>query len=237
MSHTDPNLTYAWLIPIFPLFGFLVNGFLGFKLPKAVSGGLATLAVFGSFAVAVSLFLHITGLPADARQLVVPGLSWMSVPTDPQGIPGFDVNFELLVDPLSVLMMLIITGVGGLIHLYSTGYMAADKNYPRFFTYLNLFVFFMLLLVMANNMLLLFVGWEGVGLCSYLLIGYFYEKKSAGDAAKKAFIVNRIGDVGVLIGMFLLFHYFGTLDFVTGMAGNTGILEAAPKLLSLATPT
>ena len=178
--------------------------------------------MFGSFAVAVSLFLHITGLGADARQIVVPGLSWMTVPADPQGIHGFDVNFELLVDPLSVLMMLIITGVGGLIHLYSTGYMAADKNYPRFFTYLNLFVFFMLLLVMANNLLLLFVGWEGVGLCSYLLIGYFYEKKSAGDAAKKAFIVNRIGDVGVLIGMFLLFHYFGTLDFLHGHGRRHG---------------
>ena len=237
MAHIDPSLSYAWLIPAFPLLGFLINGFLGFRLPKRLSGGLATLAVFGSFAVAVSLFLHVTGQPQDARQIVVPGLSWLTVPDDPQGIHGFDVNFELLVDPLSVLMMLIITGVGGLIHLYSTGYMAADKNYPRFFTYLNLFIFFMLLLVMANNMLLLFVGWEGVGLCSYLLIGYFYERQSAGDAAKKAFIVNRIGDVGVLIGMFLLFHYFGTLDFVTGMAGNTGILDAAPHLLAVATPT
>ena len=234
MAHIDNSLSYAWLIPLFPLLGFLINGFFGFKLPKVVSGGLATVAVFGSFVVALLLFQHITGQPEDARQLIVPGLSWLTVPTDPQGIHSLQINFELLVDPLSVLMMLIITGVGGLIHLYSTGYMAADKNYPRFFTYLNLFVFFMLLLVMANNLLLLFVGWEGVGLCSYLLIGYFFEKQSAGDAAKKAFIVNRIGDVGVLIGMFLLFHYFGTIDFLR--ADSQGILQNLPALAS-ATPT
>src|SRR6185437_1504156 len=116
---------------------------------------------------------------------------------------------------------------GGLIHLYSIGYMGSDKDFTRFFTYLNLFVFFMLLLVMGNNLLILFIGWEGVGLCSYLLIGYFYEKKSAGDAAKKAFIMNRIGDVGVLIGMFLIYKYFGTLDFVKGHAGIAGIADVA----------
>ncbi len=237
MSHNDQSLLYAWLIPLFPFLGFLFNAFVGGRFPKAVSGGVATVAVFASFAVALSLFLHVTGADAAHKQATVFLAPWMSGPANPQGVPAFNVNFELLIDPLSVLMMLIITGIGGLIHLYSTGYMAADNGYKRFFTYLNLFVFFMLLLVMSNNLLLLFVGWEGVGLCSYLLIGFFYERKSAGDAAKKAFIVNRIGDVGVLIGMFLIFHYFGTLDFVTGHDNIIGMLEAAPSLVALASGT
>jgi NADH-quinone oxidoreductase subunit L len=235
MSHTDPHLWVAWLIPLFPFVGFLFNAFWGGKVAKAVSGGLATVAVFASFGVACYLFSFITG--HDNKQWTVYLAPWLTAPGNPSGVPAFNVNFEFLIDPLSVLMMLIITGIGGLIHLYSTGYMAADKDYKRFFTYLNLFIFFMLLLVMGNNLLLLFVGWEGVGLCSYLLIGYFYEKKSAGDAAKKAFIVNRIGDVGVMIGMFLIFHYFGTLDFVTGHDGIPGMLQAAPNLVTLASGT
>jgi NADH-quinone oxidoreductase subunit L len=241
MPHSDPSLIYAWLIPLFPLIGFLINGLLGpltgKPLPQKLAGGLATVAVFASFIVACALFQHVTSADAAHKQATVFLAPWLSVPTDPNGIHSFAVNFELLIDPLSVLMMLIITGVGGLIHLYSTSYMAADKDYQRFFTYLNLFIFFMLFLVMANNLLMLFIGWEGVGLCSYLLIGYFYEKKSAGDAAKKAFIVNRIGDVGVLIGMFFLFHYFHTLDFVTGYSTVVGMTEAAPALLAAATPT
>ena len=236
MPHSAQTLSYAWLIPLFPLVGFLINGLLGTKLPKLASGVIGTLAVFLSFAVAVRLFMVVTAADEAHRQLTVYLAPWLNVPTDPNGIHSFAVNFELLIDPLSVLMMLIITGVGGLIHLYSTAYMAADKGYQRFFTYLNLFIFFMLLLVMANNLLMLFIGWEGVGLCSYLLIGFFYEKRSAGDAAKKAFIVNRIGDVGVLIGMFFMFHYFGTLDFVTGHSGILGMTEAAPAVVALATP-
>ena len=239
--HSDPSLFYAWLIPLFPLIGFFINGvagpLFGKPLPKLFAGSVATVAVFASFAVAVSLFLHVTSADAAHKLSTVYLAPWLSVPTDPQGIHSFTVNFELLIDPLSVLMMLIITGVGGLIHLYSTSYMAADNGYQRFFGYLNLFVFFMLMLVMSNNILGLFIGWEGVGLCSYLLIGFFYEKKSAGDAAKKAFIVNRIGDVGVLIGMFFVFHYFGTLDFVTGHSGIVGITEAAPMLLTAASGT
>ena len=240
MSHSDPSLWYAWLIPLFPLIGFLINGVLSplFKINvKAVSGWLATAMVFASFAVAVSLFIHITQAPEGQRQVTTYLAPWFNVTGDPSGIPNFQVNFELLIDPLSVLMMLIITGVGGLIHLYSVGYMASDPHYQRFFTYLNLFVFFMLLLVMGNNLLVLFVGWEGVGLCSYLLIGYFFEKKSAADAAKKAFIVNRIGDVGVLIGMFMIFQYFHTLDFTTGHSNVMGMLQAAPNLVTLASGT
>ena len=242
MPHSDQTLLYAWLIPFFPLIGFLINGVLGpltgKPLPKVVAGFIGTAAVFASFVVACLLFQHVMAALDGHKQATVYLAPWLYVPADPNGvIHSFAVNFELLIDPLSVLMMLIITGVGGLIHLYSTSYMAEDKGYQRFFTYLNLFIFFMLLLVMANNLLMLFIGWEGVGLCSYLLIGFFYEKKSAGDAAKKAFIVNRIGDVGVLIGMFFLFHYFNTLDFVTGQSGVTGMTEAAPAILRLATPT
>ena len=242
MPQLRPDLQIAWLIPLLPLLGFFVNGFLNNglmrgKMPTKLSGGFATLMVFCSFCIACYLFTVVSGAAAGAKQMIVPGFPWLTAINDPTGIANLQVNFDLLIDPLSVLMMLIITGVGGLIHLYSTGYMAADKGYSRFFTYLNLFVFFMLLLVMANNMLLLFVGWEGVGLCSYLLIGYFFEKQSAADAAKKAFIVNRIGDVGVLIGMFLLFHYFGTLDFVHQIAPHVGpgILQAAPHLPAIAT--
>ena len=240
MTHSDSSLFYAWLIPLFPLLGFLINGVLGpltgKPLPKIVAGTIGTLAVFASFAVAVLLFLHVTGAPEGHKLSTVYLAPWLNIPNvvPGEGIHSFNVNYELLIDPLSVLMMLIITGVGGLIHLYSTSYMAADKGYQRFFTYLNLFVFFMLMLVMSNNILGLFIGWEGVGLCSYLLIGFFYEKKSAGDAAKKAFIVNRIGDVGVLIGMFFVFHYFGTLDFVTGHSAMMGITQAAPMLTQAA---
>ena len=236
-------LWYAWLIPLFPLVGFMINGVLGpltgKPLPKIVAGTIGTIAVFASFAVAVLLFLHVTSAPEGHKLATVYLAPWLNIPNVVQGegIHSFNVNYELLIDPLSVLMMLIITGVGGLIHLYSTSYMAADKGYQRFFTYLNLFVFFMLMLVMSNNILGLFIGWEGVGLCSYLLIGFFYEKKSAGDAAKKAFIVNRIGDVGVLIGMFFVFHYFGTLDLVTGHSAMTGITQAAPMLAQAASGT
>lgn len=222
------ELSIAWLVPLLPLIGFLINGLFGGATKKA-AGPIATALIFGSFAISCYLFQHVLSAPEGAKQTTVYLAPWLYAPADPT-LPGhqpLQINFELLIDPLSVLMMLIITGVGGLIHLYSIGYMAADKGYTRFFTYLNLFVFFMLFLVMGNNLLVLFIGWEGVGLCSYLLIGYFYEKKSAGDAAKKAFIMNRIGDVGVLIGMFLLFQYFGTLDFVTGHAGVTGIVAAA----------
>src|SRR5579884_3375407 len=213
----ESSFWIAWLIPLFPLLGFLFCGFFGRKLPKVASGGVATAAVFAGFVVACILFFMLQGNPGPHSVYLAP---WFVIPGY-GGVAPLQVNFELLVDPLSSLMLLIITGVGGLIHLYSTGYMAEDSGYPRFFTYLNLFIFFMLLLVLGNNFLLMFVGWEGVGLCSYLLIGYYTERKSAADAAKKAFIVNRIGDVGVLIGMFLAFQYFHTLDFYSGHAAAT----------------
>jgi NADH-quinone oxidoreductase subunit L len=219
----------AWLIPLFPLVGFLINGFIGSTLPKNVSGAIGTGAVFASFIVAVGVFFGVQADPSVHHTVYL--ATWFSIPAS-YNAGQLQVNWEMLIDPLSALMLLIITGIGGLIHLYSTSYMAEDSGYSRFFTYLNLFIFFMLLLVTGNNMVMMFVGWEGVGLCSYLLIGFWFEKKSAADAAKKAFIVNRVGDVGVLIAMFMAFRYFGTLDFYNGRGfldnpSNQGLLLQA----------
>ncbi|MDR3709553.1 MAG: NADH-quinone oxidoreductase subunit L [Capsulimonadaceae bacterium] len=221
MVHSDPEFAKAWLIPALPLLGFLFNGLAGGLVTKRVAGAVATAAVFGSFALGLMLFGQLSGDPTAHINTLAP---WFVVPGF-NGAAPLVVNYEILIDHLSLLMILIITGVGGLIHLYSTGYMAADKGYTRFFSYLNLFIFFMLLLVMGNNMVLMFVGWEGVGLCSYLLIGFWYEKESAAAAALKAMVVNRIGDVGVLIGMFLAFWYFKTLDFHN--VSGTGLLDLA----------
>jgi NADH-quinone oxidoreductase subunit L len=214
----------VWLIPFLPLLGFFINAFIGKKLGKPGSGALATAAVFASFAVSVVVFLALLALPAEERRAtagLVPGgfdVPWIS-------ISNFEVRFNALIDPLSMLMCLIITGIGGLIHLYSMGYMATDRDYPRFFTYLNLFIFFMLTLVLGGNLLLMFVGWEGVGLCSYLLISFWYEDMNNSRAGNKAFIVNRIGDVGFALGMMAIFFYFGTLTYYTP-EGN-GFLDQA----------
>ena len=216
---SDPYMI-AWLVPLLPLIGFMINGLFGKSTKNPGAGWLATILVFCSFAITCYLFSLNHAAGEEAKRHAVYLAPWLTG-------PHFQVNWELLIDPLSLLMMLIITGVGGLIHLYSIGYMANDKYFTRFFTYLNLFLFFMLMLVMGNNMLILFIGWEGVGLCSYLLIGYFFEKQSAGDAAKKAFIMNRIGDVGVLIGMFMLYQAFGTLNFIQGHGLIAGITEPA----------
>jgi len=221
--NSDFQFSTPWLIPLFPLLGFLFCGLARYhKAPNKVVGWVATVAVFASFAVALSLF---SMFGADTSPHVYTLARWFEAPAF-NNVPALSVNFDLLIDHLSLLMLLIITGVGGLIHMYSIGYMEKDSGFARFFTYLNLFIFFMLLLVLGNNMVLMFVGWEGVGLCSYLLIGFWYEKKSAADAAKKAMIVNRIGDVGVLIGMFLAFQYFGTLDFHQPLT-HRGILDLA----------
>lgn len=177
-------------------------------------GGIATLAVLVSFGVSLMLFLQVMGMTGEERRILSTTFEW---------IPQIGLNFGLNVDPLSSLMMLIITGIGSLIHIYSIGYMGSDKGVARYFTYLNLFIFFMLLLVMGSNLIVLFVGWEGVGLASYLLIGFYDEKKSATDAGKKAFIVNRIGDCALLIALFIIYRYFGTFEFF----GADGILTKA----------
>ena len=189
-----------------------------------VVGTIATLAVLASFVVSVLLFLQILGIQGEERRIFSVPFEWMRVP-GMAGMQPLDLRFQLAVDPLSSLMLLIITGIGTLIHLYSTGYMSHDKGYARYFGYLNLFVFFMLLLVMGSNFLVMFVGWEGVGLASYLLIGFWYTRKSATDAGKKAFIVNRVGDAAFLIALFLIFKYFGTFEFY----GPGGVLQPGPE--------
>src|SRR5258705_2032149 len=195
------------LIPLLPLAGFLVTAFLGKRLPKSVSGGLACLVMVASFAVSALSVWNLIGAT---------GTPWLEE-TYYRWIASGDLQIPLQfrVDHLSSVMILVITGIGSLIHIYSTAYMheESDSEYARYFSYLNLFAAFMLVLVLGSTFPVMFVGWEGVGLCSYLLIGFWFKKKSAGDAGKKAFIVNRIGDFASILGTLLIFLRFGTLDF------------------------
>ena len=193
---------YIWLIPLLPLAGFIINGLGRNTLSKGVIGFVGSALIFASFALSVGAFLQVK----TSGPINVTLFDWFSV-------DYLKVSFSFLVDQLSVIMLLIITGVGFLIHLYSVGYMHDDEGFGKFFSYLNLFVFFMLLLVMGSNYLIMFIGWEGVGLCSYLLIGFWYTNPDYADAAKKAFIMNRIGDLGFLIGIFLIFTYFGSISY------------------------
>jgi len=198
---------YVWLIPLFPVLGVLINGLLGHILPKKVIGPIACIAVGLSAILSTMIFFEVKALPPESRILNdVVSYTWMAA-------GNFSVDIGFLVDPLSLVMLLVVCWVSLLIHIYSIGYMHGDPGYARYFTELNLFVFFMLILVSSNNFLMMFVGWEGVGLCSYLLIGFWYEKKSATDAGNKAFIVNRIGDFGFLLGIFGIFFFTGTLNF------------------------
>jgi NADH-quinone oxidoreductase subunit L len=199
-------LLFLPLIPLLPFLGFLVNGILGSKLPRALVSFIALAAPLGSF-VLVAHAAYMAWSGALTLPWIEPGApSWISV-------GPLHADFGSVLDPLSLVMLLVVTGVGFIIHVYSVGYMHSDKGYWRYFAYLNLFLFFMTVLVQAGNVLLMFVGWEGVGLSSYLLIGFWYQKTSAAEAGKKAFIVNRIGDFGFLIGIFLLLGNFGTLTF------------------------
>ncbi len=195
---------HLWLIPLIPFLGFLVNGLLGRRLPRAAVSAIALIATAIPFALVLNAWteFHSLSLPY-VEHLATP---WIATAT-------FHASFGLSLDQLTLIMLLVITGVGFLIHLYSVGYMAHEEGFYRFFAYLNLFMFFMLTLVLSENFLLLFVGWEGVGLASYLLIGFYYQKHSAANAGKKAFIVNRIGDFGFLLAMFLMIAHFGTLSF------------------------
>ena len=203
------------LIPLFPLVGFLINGsWYAFgqaphgrkKASSVVTGTIATLAIFASFIVSVITFLQLHGMDAEHRVVEQVLFNWMHV-------GNLSIDMALRVDSLSTLFTLVITGVGTLIHLYSIGYMGHDESPGKFFCYLNLFCFAMLMLVLGSSLPILFLGWEGVGLCSYLLIGFWYTDPEKASAGKKAFIVNRIGDFGFLLGMFLIFSTFGTLDF------------------------
>src|ERR1019366_9105592 len=191
-----------WLIPILPLAGFLINGLFGRRFSKGVVDAIAIGSVALSFAwVVKTLFGLDLSHPYSERYF-----TWIQS-------GAFSVSCEFTVDKLTAVMLLVVTGVGSLIHVYSVGYMAHEGGYYRFFAYLNLFMFFMLTLVLAANYLVLFVGWEGVGLCSYLLIGFYFDKKIATDAGNKAFIVSRIGDFGFSLAMFLIFRQFGSFDF------------------------
>jgi NADH-quinone oxidoreductase subunit L len=200
---------HLWLIPLLPFAGFLLNGILGRKLPKALVTAIALLMPLGSFAIVLSASRGFLGIGPPLAS--VPHIESLDYPWINAGL--FHVDFSFVLDQLSLVMLLIITGVGLLIHIYSVGYMEHEDGSWRYFAYLNLFLFFMTVLVLAGNALLMFVGWEGVGLASYLLIGFWFQKTSAADAGKKAFVVNRIGDFGFLIGMFLLLANFGTLTF------------------------
>jgi NADH-quinone oxidoreductase subunit L len=201
----DTNL-HLWLIPLWPLFGAAINGFFGRRFPKPAVTAVALLFTAIGLGQAVWIALQFGSLAhIPHTENLAPWITFQ----------GFTVDFSFFLDQLSLVMLLIVTGVGFLIHIYSAGYMADDPGYYRFFSYLNLFMFFMLALVLAGNYLLMFVGWEGVGLASYLLIGFYFRKDSAAQAGKKAFITNRVGDFAFLIGMFLLIKLFGTLDYTT----------------------
>jgi NADH-quinone oxidoreductase subunit L len=223
----------VWLVPFLPLVGVLLNGFLGPKLGKGFVKLVGPLVVLGAFAVAVWTCLQLQGLPVEQRWHDVPLWQWISS-------GSFQVPVALRVDPLSVTMMLVVTGVGFLIHVYSVGYMADEWRFARYFAWLNLFTFAMLILVMANNYLLMFVGWEGVGLCSFLLIGFFFEKPSAAAAGQKAFLVNRVGDWGFVVGLLLLFwtfrsvvgDQFRTLNFTDVFATVGQVAHAQPVTLT-----
>jgi len=218
----------VWLVPLLPLIGFLIVGLFGKKLSKGLVGTIASGAVLGAFAVSLGIFFELGG--QTEKSVTIDLFSWITA-------GKLSIPFSFLVDPLSSLFLLIITGIGFLIHLYSTGYMHDDEGFSRFFAYLNLFVFFMLLLVLGSNYLIMFVGWEGVGLCSYLLIGFWFKNTAYNNAAKKAFIMNRIGDLGFLLGIILIFITFGSITYgdvfeqAKHFIGDNSVITAIALLL------
>jgi NADH-quinone oxidoreductase subunit L len=218
-------MKYIWLVPALPLLGATINLFFGARL-KRWSAYLAVAMVGLSFVVAVWGLMDLLGLPAEERLYVAHLWTWMKV-------GAFQVGADLRLDDLSATMILVVTGIGLLIHIYSIGYMHGDPRYSRFFCYMNLFVFFMLTLVLAQNFVVMFVGWEGVGLCSYLLIGFWFEKPSAANAAKKAFITTRVGDTFFMVGLALIAFTFGTLDFSTVLSPHVAALVSTGTLTTI----
>src|ERR1035437_1315712 len=198
-------IQFAWMIPLFPLLGFVINGIGKKTISCKGSGIIASVAVFLSFAVVGALYLQVANGTLQTATLDI--FTWLNV-------AGLKIPFSFLIDPLSVTMMLIVSGVGLLILIYSIGYMGDDEHANTFFEYMNLIIFFMLMLVIGANFLILFIGWEGVGLCSYLLIGFWFKNNEYNYAARKAFIMNRIGDLGFLLGIILLFYQFHTVNFL-----------------------
>jgi NADH-quinone oxidoreductase subunit L len=220
---------WVWLAVAFPLAGFLVNGALALRRKPAVQAVsiVGPGVLLAAFAVCAGIYLGLLAHPPHQPELIRLW-PWMHV-------GGLQVDLAFQVDQLSAVMLLVVTGVGSLIHLFSVGYMREDPGYARYFAYLNLFIVFMLVLVLGSNLPVLFIGWEGVGLCSYLLIGFWFTDKANADAGKKAFIMNRIGDFGVLIAMFLLWRELGTLDFAQIAAKAPGTLEAGGTIVTLIT--
>jgi len=240
VAKTPYFLAHLWLIPLFPLITAALMLFVGRLLPKAAVSFLCVGSVLLSFLYAAGAVLWLMALPPEQRVFQQVMFEWVKPGVMPAGghLTPFVADWGYLLDPLSCVMVLVVTGVGFLIHVYSVGYMAREGGYYRFFGYLNLFMFAMLTLVLANNLLLLFVGWEGVGLCSYLLIGFYFLKKSASDAGKKAFIVNRLGDAGFLLGIFLISTTFGTVRFTSqglDAAAFPGITQALAALVARGT--
>lgn len=218
------NTNLALLLLLAPFLGFLFNIFFGKSIGKTASGVIGTLTVVVSFAVTLYFFGQIS---TSKEPIQIQLFDWIQ-------ISNFKVDFGFLLDQLSILWLLFVTGIGSLIHIYSISYMHDDENMAKFFAYLNLFIFFMVTLVIGSNLLVLFIGWEGVGLCSYLLIGFWHKNQDFNDAAKKAFIMNRIGDLGLLIGIFILGSMFSTLDYATLKTAIAGSANLDISLLSLA---
>lgn len=210
----------VWLIPLLPLVGFLVNGLGRNVLPKSLVSFIGCGVVLIAFLLSCGVFstIYAARQAGEVAAFTQPVFDWISA-------GNLQVSLSFLVDPLSAVMLLIVTGIGFLIHVYSIGYMQHDAGFAKFFAYLNLFIFFMLLLVLGSNYIVMFIGWEGVGLCSYLLIGFWFKNSSYASAAKKAFVMNRIGDLGFLIAVFLIFATFGTFEF-------TGIFPQAAKMVT-----
>jgi NADH-quinone oxidoreductase subunit L len=194
----------VWLVPLLPLIGFLIIGLFGKKLSKGLVSLIGCGSILGAFAISLGIFFQLIG--QTEKSVTIHLFPWIEA-------GKLLIPFDFLIDPLSSLFLLIITGIGFLIHLYSTGYMSHDEGFSRFFAYLNLFIFFMLLLVLGSNYLIMFVGWEGVGLCSYLLIGFWFKNTAYNNAAKKAFVMNRIGDLGFLLGIILIYVTFGSIGY------------------------
>ncbi len=214
---------WVFLIPALPAAGAVLLLLAAKRIKEPIAGWIATALMAGSLGLSIAAALRLASYQGEGRRIVVSLGEWISV-------GSFKAGFDFLVDPLSIVMILVVSGVGTLIHLYSIGYMHGDEHYSRFFSYMNLFAASMLVLVLADNLVLMFLGWEGVGLCSYLLISFWFEKETAAVAGKKAFITNRIGDFGFTLGVLLLFTQVGTVQILGGPGG--GLLKAGPAMLT-----
>jgi NADH-quinone oxidoreductase subunit L len=217
-------INLVWLVPVFPLIGFLINGLGRNFWSKTLVSWIGSVAILASFALSLGIFLELNA--SDVKSFTVPLFDWIQV-------GALRIPFSFLVDPLSSIMLLIVTGIGFLIHLYSAGYMHNDGGFAKFFAYLNLFIFFMLLLVLGSNYVVLFIGWEGVGLCSYLLIGFWFTNVNYASAAKKAFIMNRIGDLGFLLAIFFIYSTFGSVEFASIFPQAALLPAGSPILISI----